>query len=181
MELKRVVVTGLGALTPVGNTVSETWNNLLAGVSGAAPITHFDASKYRTQFACEVKNFDPNTILDRKEVRKYDSFSQYAVEVARQAMEDANFDLEAIDKDRVGVVWGAGIGGLKSFQDEISAAANSDVPRYNPFFIPKMIADMAAGHIAIAYGFRGPNYATVSACASSTNAVADAFNLIRLG
>lgn len=182
MELKRVVVTGLGALTPLGNTVEEYWSNLVKGVSGAAPITKFDASKFKTQFACEVKGFDPNDHFDRKEARKLDEFAQYAMVTATQAVEHAQINLDTIDHDRVGVIWGAGIGGLKTFQDEVTAFAQGDgTPRFNPFFIPKMIADIACGHISIKYGFRGPNFTTVSACASSTNALIDAFNYIRLG
>ncbi|GAB4254146.1 MAG: beta-ketoacyl-ACP synthase II [Vicingaceae bacterium] len=182
MELKRVVVTGLGALTPLGNTVEEYWSNLVKGVSGAAPITKFDASKFKTQFACEVKGFDPNDHFDRKEARKLDEFAQYAMVTATQAVAHAQINLDTIDHDRVGVIWGAGIGGLKTFQDEVTAFAQGDgTPRFNPFFIPKMIADIACGHISIKYGFRGPNFTTVSACASSTNALIDAFNYIRLG
>jgi 3-oxoacyl-[acyl-carrier-protein] synthase II len=181
MELKRVVVTGLGALTPIGNTVDAYWNALLQGVSGAAPITHFDASRFKTQFACEVKNFNVEDFMDRKEARKLDLFSQYALVVAEQAVQDAGIT-EALDHDRIGVIWGSGIGGLKTFLDECSDFAKGDgTPRFNPFFIPKMIADIASGHISIKYGFRGPNFTTVSACASSTNALIDAFNYIRLG
>lgn len=181
MELKRVVVTGLGALTPVGNNVQEYWTNILAGVSGAAPITHFDASKFKTQFACEVKNYNPEDHFDRKEARKLDLFSQYAMVTVAEAVADAGIaDLE--NKHRIGVIWGSGIGGLKTFQDECMAFALGDgTPRFNPFFIPKMIADIASGHISIKYGFRGPNFTTVSACASSTNAMIDAFTYIRLG
>ena len=183
MELKRVVVTGLGALTPIGNTVSEYWNALLAGKSGAAPITHFDSSKFKTQFACEVKNFNVEDFIDRKESRKLDQFSQYALVTATQAVEDSGLlGYSSVNLDRIGVVWGSGIGGLKTFQDEAKDFfAGDGTPRFNPFFIPKMIADIAAGHISIKYGFRGPNYVTVSACASSTNAIIDSFNLIRLG
>lgn len=181
MELKRVVVTGLGALTPIGNNVHDYWTALINGVSGAAPITHFDASKFKTQFACEVKNFNPEDHFDRKEVRKLDLFSQYALVTVAEAVKDANIT-EAIDHDRIGVIWGSGIGGLKTFQDECFEFAKGDgTPRFNPFFIPKMIADIASGHISITYGFRGPNFTTVSACASSTNALIDAFNYIRLG
>lgn len=181
MELKRVVVTGLGALTPIGNDLNSYWENLIAGTSGAAPIQHFDASKFKTQFACEVKNFDPADHFDRKEARKLDLFSQYALVTTAQAVADANLE-EGVNKDRVGVIWGSGIGGLKTFQDECFAFAQGDgTPRFNPFFIPKMIADIASGHISIKYGFRGPNFTTVSACASSTNALIDAFNYIRLG
>jgi 3-oxoacyl-[acyl-carrier-protein] synthase II len=183
MELKRVVVTGLGALTPIGNTVSEYWSALLAGKSGAAPITHFDASKFKTQFACEVKNFNVEDFLDRKEARKLDQFSQYAIVTATQAVEDSGLlEYSNVNFDRIGVIWGSGIGGLKTFQEEAKEFfAGDGTPRFNPFFIPKMIADIAAGHISIKYGFRGPNYVTVSACASSTNAIIDSFNLIRLG
>ncbi len=185
MELKRVVVTGLGAITPLGNTVEETWKNLVAGKSGAGPITHFNAEKFKTQFACEVKGFNPEEQgLDRKEARKMDLYTQFAIAAARQAIEDSQVDLDAIDKNRVGVVYGVGIGGIKTFEDEISAYARTGAeigPKFGPFFIPKMIADIAAGHISIMYGFHGPNYVTTSACASSTNALADAFNLIRLG
>lgn len=182
MELKRVVITGLGALTPIGNTVDEYWNSLVNGVSGSAPITHFDASKFKTQFACELKNFNITDHLDRKEARKLDQFSQYAMVSSAEAMADSGIDTEKINLGRAGVIWGSGIGGLKTFQDEAANFASGDgTPRYNPFFIPKMIADIVAGHISIKYGFRGPNYVTVSACASSSNALIDAFNLIRLG
>ena len=181
--LKRVVVTGLGALTPLGNTVDEFWKNLVAGVSGAGPITRFDASKFKTRFACEVKNFDPFSIIDRKEARKMDPFSHYAIAVAVQGVDDAGLENNpVINVDRVGVVWGSGVGGLKTFHDEVVQFARGDgTPRFNPFFIPKMIADLAPGHISMRYGFRGPNFTTVSACASSTNALIDAFNYIRLG
>ena len=183
MELKRVVVTGLGAVTPLGNTPEEMWNNLLAGVSGAAPITLFDASKFKTQFACEVKNLNVNDYLDRKEARKMDRYTQLAMIAAQQAVKDSAMDLETIDKNRVGVVFGVGIGGIKTFEDEVTyyGVHREDGPKFNPFFIPKMIADIAAGQISIQYGFHGPNYITSSACASSSNALADAFNLIRLG
>jgi len=182
MQLKRVVVTGLGALTPLGNNVQDYWNGLINGVSGADMITKFDASKFKTRFACEVKGFDVNDFFDRKEGRKLDGFSQYALVVADQAIKDCGIDLEKVNHDRVGVIWGSGIGGLKTFQDEVSAFAKGDgTPRFNPFFIPKMIADIASGHISIRYGFRGPNFTTVSACASSTNAINDAFTYIRLG
>ena len=183
MELKRVVVTGLGAITPVGNNPEETWKNLLDGVSGAAPITHFDASKFKTQFACEVKGFNANDYIDRKEARKMDRYAQLAIASAVQAVDDSKMDLETIDKNRIGVVFGVGIGGIKTFQDEVGYYAThvENGPKFNPFFIPKMISDLAAGHISIRYGFHGPNFATTSACASSTNALADAFNLIRLG
>ena len=183
MELKRIVVTGLGAVTPLGNDVETTWNAIVNGVSGAGPITLFDASNFKTQFACEVKNFDPTQYIDRKEVRRLDRYSQLAIASAAQAVEDANFDLETVNKDRVGVVFSAGIGGLKSFEDEVGEYfLNFEKgPKLSPFLIPKIIPDIAAGHISMRYGFRGPNYATVSACASSTNALIDAFNLIRLG
>lgn len=181
MQLKRVVVTGLGALTPLGNSVSEYWNNLISGVSGANLITRFDASKFKTRFACEVKNFDPNNFFDRKESRKLDLFSQFAIVAADEAVKDAFPDLSILNPDRVGVIWGSGIGGLRTFQDEVTDFAKGDgTPRFNPFFIPKMIADIASGHISIKYGFRGPNFTAVSACASSTNAMIDAFNYIRL-
>ena len=183
MELKRVVVTGLGAVTPVGNTPKETWENLLNGVSGAAPITLFDATNFKTQFACEVKNLNIADYLDRKEARKMDRYTQLALVAAKQAVEDCDMDLEQEDKNRIGVVFGVGIGGIKTFEDEVSyyATHKEDGPKFNPFFIPKMIADIAAGQISIMYGFHGPNYITSSACASSSNALADAFNLIRLG
>lgn len=182
MELKRVVVTGLGAITPLGKTVEESWTNLVNGVSGAAPITRFDATKFKTTFACEVKDYNPADYFDRKEVRKIDPFAQFAMIAADEAIADAKLDLESIDKDEVGVVWGAGIGGLFTFLEEVKGFAKGDgTPRFNPFFIPKMIADIAPGLISIKYGFGGPNFGTVSACASSTNAIADAFNLIRLG
>lgn len=182
MELRRVVVTGLGALTPIGNTVEAYWNGLLAGTSGAAPITYFDASKFKTQFACELKGFTVEDFLDRKEARKMDRYAQYAMVSSEEAMNDANFDLDSIDKDRAGVIWGSGIGGLETFQIEVlNFAAGDGTPKFNPFFIPKMIGDIACGHISIKYGFRGPNFGTVSACASSTNAIIDAFNYIRLG
>ena len=184
MELKRVVVTGLGALTPVGNTVAETWENLVNGVSGAGPITHFDASKFKTQFACEVKGFNPNEHFDRKEVRKMDLYTQYAIVAAKEAIEDAAMDLEKEDKTKIGVIYGVGIGGIRTFEEEMIAYAgikDTIGPKFNPFFIPKMIADIASGHISIMYGFHGPNFTTTSACASSSNAIADAFNYIRLG
>lgn len=182
MELKRVVVTGLGALTPLGKTVSEYWDGLVNGVSGAAPITRFDASKFKTQFACEVKGYDPETYFDRKEARKMDLFTQFAMVVADQAVIDANLTEGTYNPDRVGVVWGSGIGGLRTFQEECVNFANGDgTPRFNPFFIPKMIADISAGQISIKHGFRGPNFVTVSACASATNAIIDSFNYIRLG
>ncbi|PKP13476.1 MAG: beta-ketoacyl-[acyl-carrier-protein] synthase II [Bacteroidetes bacterium HGW-Bacteroidetes-3] len=182
MEIKRVVVTGLGALTPIGNNIEEFWNGLANGISGAAPITHFDASKFKTRFACELKNFDITQFFDRKEARKMDRFTQYAMVAADEALVDSKLDLEKVDKDRVGVIWGAGIGGLETFQNEVLSYAEGDgTPRFNPFFIPKMIADIAPGQISIRYGFRGPNFATVSACASSSNAIIDALNYIRLG
>ncbi len=183
MELKRVVVTGLGAVTPVGNTPEETWNNLINGVSGAAPLTLFDASKFKTQFACEVKNLNFNDYLDRKEARKMDRYTQLALVSAIQAVKDSGVNLDTLDKTRVGVVFGVGIGGIKTFEDEVVyyGLHKEDGPKFNPFFIPKMISDIAAGQISILYGFNGPNYATTSACASSSNALADAFNLIRLG
>lgn len=182
MVLKRVVVTGLGALTPIGNNVQEYWNALINGVSGAAPITYYDASKHKTQFACEVKNFNVENFIERKEARKMDRFAQYAIVSSEEAVNDANFDFEKLDKDRVGVIWGSGIGGLETFQNEVLEYSKGDgTPRFNPFFIPKMIADIAGGNISIKYGFRGPNFTTVSACASSTNAIIDAFNYIRLG
>ena len=181
MELKRVVVTGLGAITPIGNTAPETWAALLNGVSGAGPITQFDASKFKTQFACEVKGFDASKHFDRKEARKYDRYAQLALVSATEAIKDAALDLEKEDLNRIGVIFAAGIGGIRSFEDEVRDYNEERGPRFNPFFIPKIIADIAAGHISIKYGFRGPNFATVSACASSTNAIADAFNYIRLG
>ena len=183
MELKRVVVTGLGALTPLGNNVNETWENAIAGVSGAGPITLFDASLFKTQFACEVKNYDPLEHFDRKEARKYDRYAQLAITAAKEAMEDSGLDLENENLDRIGVVFSAGIGGIKTFEEEVgNYYLNKERgPRFNPFFIPKMIADIATGHISMIYGLRGPNFATVSACASSTNALIDAYNLIRLG
>ncbi len=182
MELKRVVVTGLGALTPIGNTVEEYWNGLINGISGAAPITRFDTEKFKTKFACEVKNFAAEDFLDKKEARKLDPFVQYALVSTEEAVKDAGFDFSALNTNRIGVIWGAGIGGLKTFLDEVTSFAKGDgTPRYNPFFIPKMIIDIAAGHISIKYGLRGPNFSCVSACASSTNALIDAFNYIRLG
>ena len=184
MELKRVVVTGIGALTPVGNTAPETWENLVKGVSGAGPITHFDASKFKTQFACEVKNFKVTDFIDRKEARKMDLYEQYALVAAMEAVNDCGWDLETVDKDRIGVVLGVGIGGLHSFEEEAGNYAVNGAemgPKYNPFFIPKMIADIASGQISIMYGFHGPNYTTTSACASATNAIGAAFDLIRMG
>jgi 3-oxoacyl-[acyl-carrier-protein] synthase II len=182
MELQRVVVTGLGAVTPLGNTVSELWKGLLNGVSGAASITRFDTTKFKTKFACEVKNFDPLDFFNRKEARKYDLYAQFGIVAAQQAIVDAGLDSETIDRDRIGVIWAAGIGGLETFLNEVSDYAKGDgTPRFNPFFIPKMIADITAGHISIKNGFRGPNFATVSACASSANAMVDAYNYVRLG
>jgi 3-oxoacyl-[acyl-carrier-protein] synthase II len=182
MELKRVVVTGLGALTPIGNNIAEYWDGLKNGKSGCAPITYFDTEKFKTKFACEVKNFDPLEHFDRKEARKLDRFAQYALVSSDEAIIDSGIDLDAIDKFRVGVIWGAGIGGLETFQDEVINFAKGDgTPRFNPFFIPKMIADIAPGNISIKHGFMGPNYTTVSACASSANAMIDALNYIRLG
>lgn len=182
MNLKRVVVTGLGALTPIGNNISEYWNSLLAGVSGAGPITRFDASKLKTHFACEVKGFQHADHFDRKEARKYDLYSQYAIVAAREAIKDANLALDTEDKDRIGVILGIGIGGIQSLEKEIMDYATGDgTPRYSPFFITKMIANMASGHIAMEYGFRGPNYICSSACASSTTAIASAIDQIRLG
>ena len=184
MELKRVVVTGIGALTPLGLTAEESWENLKKGVSGAGPITHFDASQFKTQFACGVKGFNANDFIDRKEARKMDLYTQYAIAAAKMAIADSGMDLETVDKTEIGVVLGVGIGGIHTFEEEAgNYAVNGPQlgPKYNPFFIPKMIADIAAGHISIEYGFHGPNYTTTSACASSSNAIADAFNLIRLG
>ncbi len=184
MELKRVVVTGLGTISPLGNTLSETWENLLGGKSAAGPITHFDASKFKTRFACEVKGFDPLQVMDRKEARKCDRYCLLAIAAAQQAVADTGMDLENVDKNRIGVIFSAGIGGIQTFEDEVMGYAKTKDtigPKFNPFFIPKMIADIAAGQIAMRYGFHGPNFATVSACASSTNAIADAFNYIRLG
>ena len=184
MELKRVVVTGLGAVTPVGNNPEETWKNLLEGVSGAAPITHFDASQFKTQFACEVKGFNVNDYIDRKEARKMDRYAQLAMASAVQAVEDSKMDLESVDKNRIGVVYGVGIGGIHTFEEEVAGYEKTKDtlgPKFNPFFIPKMIADIASGQISIKYGFHGPNFTTTSACASSSNAICDAFNYIRLG
>lgn len=182
MEMRRVVVTGLGSLTPIGNTVEEYWQGLVNGVSGAAPITHFDASQAKTQFACEVKGFDTNKFFDRKEGRKYDRFSQYGIVAAEQAVSDCNVDFEKINKERAGVIWASGIGGIVTFQEEITNFVKGDGSlRFSPYFIPKMIADICAGHISIKYDLRGPNFATVSACASSANAIADAFMYIKTG
>ena len=183
MELKRVVVTGLGAVTPLGNTPEETWENMVKGVSGAAPITLFDATNFKTQFACEVKNWNPNEWIDRKDARKMDRYAQLAMASAVQGVKDSGLDLDLVDKNRVGVIYGVGIGGIKTFEEEASyyALNKEKGPRFSPFFIPKMIADIAAGQISIHFGFHGPNFTTTSACASSTNALADAFNLLRLG
>ena len=182
MQLKRVVITGLGALTPLGNNLNDYWQGLINGVSGANLITRFDASKFKTRFACELKNFNVEDHIDKKEARRMDPYTHYALVVVKEAIRDAGMDLEKINKDRVGVIWGSGIGGLLTFQEECVAYAKGDgTPRFNPFFIPKMIADIASGHISINYGFRGPNYTTTSACASSNNAMIDAFNYIRLG
>jgi 3-oxoacyl-[acyl-carrier-protein] synthase II len=182
MAFKRVVVTGLGAITPIGNTVEEFWHGLSNGVSGAAIITKFDASKFRTKFACEVKNFDVTQFIPRQDARKMDLFTQYAIVASDEAIKDSGLDLEKINKNKAGVIWGSGIGGLKTFEEEVINFANGDgTPKFNPFFIPKMIADSASGQISIKYGFRGPNYITVSACASTNNAIIDAFNYIRLG
>ena len=182
MKPRRVVITGLGALTPIGNTLPDYWEGLLSGTSGAAPISYFDPSLFKTQFACELKNFDPLNHFDRKEARKYDRFAQYALVSVSEAIDDSNLRLEKINKDKIGVIWGAGIGGLETFQNEVlNFASANENPRFNPFFIPKMIADIAPGLISIKYGFRGPNFATVSACASASNAMIDALNYIRLG
>lgn len=182
MKLRRVVVTGLGALTPIGNTVEEYWNGLINGKSGAAPITYFDTTNFKTKFACEVKGFNVQDFIDRKEARKMDRYAQYAVVASDEAVKDAGFDLEKINHDRIGVIWGSGIGGLETFQEEVMNFANGNgTPKFNPFFIPKMIADIAGGLISMRYNFRGPNFTTVSACASSTNSLIDAFNYIRLG
>src|SRR5688500_18618077 len=181
MILKRVVVTGLGALTPIGNTLQEYWEGLKKGNSGAAPITRFDPTQFKTKFACEVKNFDVGNFMDRKEARKMDPFAQYAMVAVDEAVKDSNLPLQELNPNRIGVIWGSGIGGLLTFQEEVKSYAKGDgTPRFNPFFIPKMIPDLSAGHISIKYGFRGPNYVTVSACASSTNALYDAFTVIRL-
>lgn len=182
MPLPRVVVTGLGALTPIGNTTGDFWDSLIQGKSGSAPITRFDTALFKTRFACELKDFDPTRFIDKKEVRRLDRFSQYALAAAEEAVKDASLQDEQIDKERVGVIWSSGIGGLDIFLEEISAFAKGDgTPRFNPFFIPKMIADIAAGHISMKYGFMGPNFAPVAACASSTISIIEAFNLIRLG
>ena len=182
MQLKRVVITGLGALTPIGNNIEEYWDGLVHGKSGSAPITYYDTEKFKTKFACELKNFNSEDFFDRKEARKLDRFAQYALVSSDEAILDSKLDLEAVDKFRVGVIWGAGIGGLETFQNEVINFAEGDgTPRFNPFFIPKMIADIAPGNISIKHGFMGPNYTTVSACASSANAMIDALNYIRLG
>ncbi len=183
MELKRVVVTGLGAVTPLGNTVPELWNGIVNGISGAGPITYFDTTQFKTKFACQVKSFDPSSFLDRKEARKMDLYTQYAIASAKEAIDNSGINLETIDKDEVGVIFAAGIGGIQTFEQEIGYYYQNieNGPKFNPFFIPKMISDIAAGQISMMYGFRGPNYSTASACASSTNALIDAFNYIRLG
>lgn len=182
MQLRRVVVTGLGALTPLGNNLNTYWDNLVKGVSGAGPITKFDPEKFRTKFACEIKDYDPNDYFDRKEARKMDLFTQYAMITSEEAIQDSGLDLESIDKFKAGVIWGSGIGGLRTFQEEVVSFAQGDgTPRFNPFFIPKMIADISAGMISIKYGFHGPNFVTVSACASATNAMIDAMTYIKLG
>ena len=182
MNLRRVVVTGIGALTPIGNTAQEYWQGLSNGVSGAAPITRFDAEKFKTKFACEVKGFEPTDYIDRKEARKMDRFTQYAMVTSEEAIKDSGLDLEKIDLDKAGVIWGSGIGGINTFQEEVENFIGNDrTPRFNPFFIPKMISDIAAGQISMKYGFRGPNFVTVSACASGTNAIIDSLNYIRLG
>ncbi len=182
MQLKRVVITGLGGITPLGNSVTEYWNNLINGVSGAVPITRFNAEKFKTRFACEVKGFNPEDYFDKKEVRRVDAYTHYGIAASTQAVADSGIAGDAIDKNEVGVIWGSGIGGLDTFQAEAFAFAKGDgTPRFNPFFIPKMIADICSGHISIRFGFRGPNFTTVSACASSTNALIDSFNYIRLG
>ena len=182
MSLKRVVVTGLGALTPVGNTAEETWKNLVAGTSGAGPITRFDASLFKTHFACEVKDFNPNDLLDRKEARRMDRFTQFGVVVANEAITDSGLDFEKENLDRIGVIWGSGIGGIDTFYEQVKGFVDNNLsPRFNPFLIPMMISDITPGRISMLHGLRGPNYTTVSACASSTNALIDSFNLIRLG
>lgn len=182
MQLKRVVVTGMGAITPIGNDLKSYWENLILGTSGAAPITRFDTTNFRTKFACEVKNFDPLLYLDKKEVRRYDLFAQFAIAAADEGIVDANLNNDSIDKKRVGVIWCSGIGGVESFQEEVlQYAKDNRVPRFSPFFVPKMIADLAAGHISIRHGFKGLNFCVVSACASATNGLIDAFNYIRLG
>ncbi|MDT7828757.1 beta-ketoacyl-ACP synthase II [Pricia sp. S334] len=182
MELKRVVVTGLGALTPIGNTIEEYWEGLKNGKSGSAPVTYYDTEKFKVKFACELKDYNPQDHFERKEARKLDRFAQYALISSDEAIADSKLDLDVVDKFKVGVIWGAGIGGLETFQNEVMNFAEGDgTPRFNPFFIPKMIADIAPGHISIRHGFMGPNYTTVSACASAANAMIDALNYIRLG
>ena len=182
MKQRRVVVTGIGTINPLGNNIEEYFSNLEKGVSGAGPITHFDPSHFKTKFACELKGYDPSQFFDRKELRKYDLYTQYALVAAEQAVKDSGLDLESIDKDMTGVIWASGIGGLETFYQEVkSYVEGGQIPRYSPFFIPKMIADMAAGHISMKYGFRGPNYCTVSACASSNHAMIDALTYLRLG
>ncbi|MCT4615978.1 MAG: beta-ketoacyl-ACP synthase II [Marinifilaceae bacterium] len=182
MKFRRVVVTGIGTINPIGNNIQEYWDSLSNGKGGCDKITHFDASKFKTQFACEVKNFDPKAHFDRKEARKIDLYTQYALVAVKEAIEDSKFDLEALDMKKAGVIWGSGIGGIQTFLDEVKGFANGDgTPRFSPFFIPKMISDIAAGHISMKYGFQGPNYGTVSACASSSHALIDALNYIRLG
>ena len=182
MTFKRVVITGVGALTPIGNTLPEYWDGLRNGKSGAAPITKFDTTLFKTKFACELKGFDPEKFMERKEARKLDPFSQYALVASDEAIQDANLPMTEINLERVGVIWGSGIGGLLTFQEEMrSFAAGDGTPRFNPFFIPKMIPDLSAGHISIKHGFKGPNYVTVSACASSTNAIYDAYTYLKLG
>ena len=182
MELKRVVVTGLGAITPIGNNIKDYWDNLIAGVSGAGPITRFDTTKFKTKFACEVKNFDPAQYFDRKEMHRLDPYAQFAIVAADEAIADSGLNLDTIDTNNVGVIWASGIGGMETFMEEMKSYMRGDCfPRFSPFFVPKLISDIAAGHISIKYGFRGPNYATVSACASSTNAIIDGHMLIRLG
>ncbi len=182
MELKRAVVTGFGAITPIGNTADEYWNGLKEGLSGSGMITHFDASKFKTKFACEIKGYDPDNYFDRKEKRKVDLYAQYALISAEEAIKKSEINLQDVDNNRIGVIFGSGIGGLQTFENEVSAYAQGDgTPRFNPFFIPKMISDIAAGHISMKYGFRGPNYGVVSACATSTHAIIDAFNIVRLG
>ncbi|MFW6370761.1 MAG: beta-ketoacyl synthase N-terminal-like domain-containing protein, partial [Bacteroidota bacterium] len=182
MELKRAVITGLGSLTPIGNNTEEYWNNLIKGVSGSDLVTRFNPEKYKTKFGCEVKNFNPEDFIPKKEVRKLDLYAQFALVAAEEAMKDSNLDLDRINHDRAGVIWGSGIGGIETFLKEVQGYATGDgTPRFNPFFIPKMISDIAGGHISIKYNFRGPNFTTVSACASSTNALIDALAYIRLG
>jgi 3-oxoacyl-[acyl-carrier-protein] synthase II len=180
MNDRRVVVTGIGALTPIGNNLEDYWKSLIKGISGAAPITHFDAANFKTKFACEVKGFNPTEFINKKEVRRLDKFSQYALVVAEEAIKSSKIELSSIDPDRAGVIWGSGIGGMETFfKESISFSKGAPPPRFNPFFIPKLISDIPAGHISIKYNFRGPNFTTVSACASSTNAIIDAFNYIK--